>query len=93
MAADGEEACQIASLHVGRISVAVLDLIMPRLGGLETAKRIKATDPKIQVVLCSGFASGLTPGDLPDPAWRLVQKPYSANELLRELRSAIDSAK
>jgi len=45
-----------ALLHVkhARPAAVVLDLAMPRLGGLETLKRIRAFDPAIAVVIASG---------------------------------------
>jgi len=51
-AADGLEAL----LHVRRARprAVVLDLMMPRLGGLEALKRIRALDPTIGVVVVTG---------------------------------------
>ncbi len=49
-----------ALLHVKRQrpDAVLLDLRMPRLGGLETLKRIRAFDPAIAVVLVSGNLEG-----------------------------------
>lgn len=50
-AADGEEAIRYArDLHP---DVVLMDLAMPRIGGMEATRLIKATQPKICVVVCS----------------------------------------
>ena len=63
-AADGLEAL----LHVRRARprAVVLDLMMPRLGGLEALKRIRALDPTIGVVVVTGVSKA--PGTHQDAA-------------------------
>lgn len=51
-AADGLEA--LASVKRSRPRTVVLDLAMPRLGGLETLRYIRAFDPTIAVVIITG---------------------------------------
>ncbi len=50
-----------AFLHVVRWApkAVILDVFMPRLGGLEALKRIKKLDPEIVVILISGFPNAL----------------------------------
>ncbi|MBI3625880.1 MAG: response regulator [Candidatus Rokubacteria bacterium] len=50
-----------AFLHVVRWApkAVILDVFMPRLGGLEALKRIKTLDPEIVVILISGFPNAL----------------------------------
>lgn len=91
-ACDGEEACHLAALHVAELSVAVLDVVMPRLGGVEAAKRIRALRPDIGIILCSGYTGGLplqTGEDGED--WEVLSKPYTNADLLECLRRAQDS--
>ncbi|HLP01930.1 MAG TPA: ATP-binding protein [Opitutaceae bacterium] len=88
--ADGEEACAVAAAHSGPIAVAVLDVVMPRLGGPEAARRLQNLRPKMPILLCSGY-----PGTMPNEAevptdWRWLAKPYPMGDLLarvRELRN------
>ncbi|MFA5263168.1 MAG: ABC transporter substrate binding protein [Opitutaceae bacterium] len=92
LAADGEEACQVAAANLHSIEIAVFDVIMPRLGGLQAARRLLSMKADIPVILCSGYAEGITDTDeLPDPSWKLIKKPYAANELLKEIRDALDN--
>ena len=53
-AADGEEAvAQTAALHP---RVVLLDLVMPKLGGLEALARIHAADPSVRVIVLTSFS-------------------------------------
>jgi len=51
-AGDGEEATRLALSK--RPDVALLDLTMPRVGGLQAARRIASGAPEIRVVIISG---------------------------------------
>jgi DNA-binding NarL/FixJ family response regulator len=50
-ASDGREVLEQVELH--RPNVVVLDITMPRLGGLETLERLRAKHPEVKVVLLS----------------------------------------
>ena len=50
-AADGEEVLEQVEKH--RPQVAVLDITMPRLGGLETLERMRSNHPDVKVILLS----------------------------------------
>ncbi|HLP09921.1 MAG TPA: ATP-binding protein [Opitutaceae bacterium] len=93
--ADGEEACAVAAAHSGPIAVAVLDVVMPRLGGPEAARRLQSLRPKLPILLCSGYP-GTMPNEMEVPAdWRWLAKPYPMGDLLarvRELRNGTRSA-
>jgi DNA-binding NarL/FixJ family response regulator len=52
-AEDGRAAIHLAQIH--RPDVAVLDLVMPGLGGIECARELLAINPKILVVLLTVF--------------------------------------
>lgn len=51
----GDEA--LSSLKDGNIDVALIDLIMPGIGGLGLLKHIKAKHPRLQVILLTGKGS------------------------------------
>lgn len=48
-AADGEEAVALAAAQ--RPDVVILDLVMPRLGGIDAARRIHALMPECQIAI------------------------------------------
>lgn len=52
-AADGEEAVRLIEKY--RPDVAVLDIAMPKLNGIEVIRKIKVTQPKIAVLILTGY--------------------------------------
>ena len=49
LASDGEKAVQLAKKHP--MDVAILDLIMPKMGGVESLKEIKGIDEHTEVLI------------------------------------------
>lgn len=56
-AADGEEALE--RMQASRFDVVVTDFRMPKMGGIELIRRIRETEPAMQVILLSGFVEPL----------------------------------
>jgi NarL family two-component system response regulator LiaR len=52
-AASGETAVRLAAEHVP--DVALLDLVMPGMDGVEAARRVKAVSPRTQIVVLTSF--------------------------------------
>ena len=67
----------------------LLDLSMPGLGGVETFRLLREVDPKVPLILSSGFAQEevLTQVKGMDLAG-FLQKPYLAKDLIRTVESA-----
>ncbi|HTO03225.1 MAG TPA: ATP-binding protein, partial [Opitutus sp.] len=85
-AADGEEALQIIDRHHAEISLAILDLIMPKRNGREVFDFMQKHHPTIPVLFCSGYgAEMLPPETAPDAGRALINKPYSPRELLDQI--------
>jgi DNA-binding NarL/FixJ family response regulator len=84
-ASDGVNAVQMASLH--QPDLALIDLSMPRLNGLETAKRLRLSLPRLRVIIFSEL-NGLS---LPDECKRhgadsFVHKDQLPDGLLFEIQ-------
>jgi DNA-binding NarL/FixJ family response regulator len=54
-AADGRQACELAALHVP--DIAVLDLSMPELNGLDVTRHIRASTPKTRILIVTAHES------------------------------------
>jgi NarL family two-component system response regulator LiaR len=52
-AADGERATQLSAEHAP--DVALVDLMMPGIGGVETTRRLKQVSPRTQVVILTSY--------------------------------------
>ena len=89
-AADGEEALRLYAEHRDAISLAILDMIMPKMGGSELFQRLRETAPGLRVLFCTGFyREGADRELLGLGASGLIQKPYSRIELSRAVSAAL----
>ena len=90
-ASDGQEALRLAHEHTP--DVAVLDLAMPSLNGLETARRLRATLPQTKVVLLT-----MHPEEpyvleaLQAGAVGYVLKTQAAGDIVQAIRDALQGA-
>jgi CheY-like chemotaxis protein len=91
-ARDGQEAVEIIERDGPRIRLALLDDVMPRMGGRAALARIQEIAPRLPVILCSGYAWHLD-GDSPSSAgyWDILQKPWQPRELLKRVREGLES--
>ncbi|MDX8413123.1 MAG: ATP-binding protein, partial [Mariprofundales bacterium] len=54
-AKDGLEAIALFNAHQGEIALALLDVVMPNMGGMELAKNIRTTDSNIPIIFLTGY--------------------------------------
>lgn len=87
VAISGQEALTHVAAHPGLV-LALVDLMMPGLGGAETCALIHAQLPDLPVILMSGFH------DLaePPPHTRLLAKPFTYEVLHAAVRAAVTGA-
>jgi PAS domain S-box-containing protein len=82
LAENGEAALEVYALHRAEISLVMLDMIMPKMGGKETCQRLHQLDPGIKVLFCSGFHREGTEAELRELGGSgFIQKPYSHSDL------------
>ena len=86
-AADGVEGLDVLQREGEGIDLVLLDLSMPRLSGAEMLAEIRALQPELKVVLCTGYTS--SEWDFEGIAG-VVQKPFKGEDLARAVRSALD---
>lgn len=92
-AVDGLDGVAKATAHAGRLDVVVSDLMMPGLGGIEAVARILETRPGLPVLFVSGYSESALRWTEDTPrAGRLLQKPFSVDDLAHAVRTAIDGA-
>ena len=90
LAEDGVRALEVYGARRSEISLVLLDMIMPNMGGRETYLRLRELNPDINVVFCSGFNSEGTGDELLALGARgFVQKPYNRYELSRAVAEAM----
>jgi two-component system cell cycle sensor histidine kinase/response regulator CckA len=92
LAADGgAQALELAAGHDGRIDLLVSDVVMPGMLGKDLAERLVAVRPDTRVLYMSGYAQPVlaSQGTL-DPGVMLLEKPFTAADLLRAVRHRLD---
>jgi two-component system cell cycle sensor histidine kinase/response regulator CckA len=90
-AGDGDQASQLA-VRVPRIDVLLTDVVMPRLNGVDLAEQLRARRPSLRVLFMSGYTdNAIVRNGLLDNSATFLQKPFTPEELLRKLRSVIES--
>ena len=91
VAADGKEAIDSFMHHADRISVVLVDVIMPRKSGREVFEQVRAVDPRMPVLFWSGYSAvDLSSLQTEGNNVRVLYKPIAPDDLLREVREAID---
>ena len=87
--ASGQEALQ--TLQAEKAAVALVDLRMPDVDGLEVLRRIRAADPDCQVILMTGHASIDTAIEaIKHGAMDYLKKPFDFDRLEKLLRRVHD---
>ena len=83
-AEDGIEALEVYRREGRGISLVILDMVMPRMDGMETLMRLREIDPSVKVLFSSGFNRGNEKsGGSTVMADGFIQKPYGLTELSR----------
>jgi PAS domain S-box-containing protein len=88
--ADGELALSAFRSAPDAFDLVVLDLVMPRMSGREVFAALRSIDPRVKVILASGYSiQGEAQGVLDDGAIAFIQKPFSLSELSRTVAAAL----
>jgi PAS domain S-box-containing protein len=91
VARNGEEAVEISGRD-NKISLAVLDLIMPRKGGTEAYKEILKRNPRLKVIFMSGYsADSIHESFVLNAGTPFLQKPFGPTRLARKVREVLDT--
>jgi two-component system response regulator AtoC len=87
--ASGEEG--LTAFKNGKPSLAVLDVVLPGLDGLETLKLVKAIDPHVPVVMLSGYGQTRTIVEAVKlGAADFLRKPFEPEELELAFEKALE---
>ncbi|MGB5424087.1 MAG: response regulator [Desulfobacterales bacterium] len=90
-ARSGEEALRVAGSHDGQIDLALLDIILPDMGGKDIYPRLLASRPNLRVIVCSGYTlNGPAQEILKQGAQGFIQKPYTMAALSEKLSATIN---
>jgi CheY-like chemotaxis protein len=83
-AGDGEEALEVMSRKV--VQMAIVDLDMPRMNGIEFSKHVKAKKPDFPIIMMTAYAQFYSPGDILSAGVdAFLQKPVDLERLTKAI--------
>jgi PAS domain S-box-containing protein len=88
-AADGSQALRLAELE--RPDLAVLDVVMPHMGGAATATQLLQRMPGLPILFTSGFSENANNAVAQVPGSHYLQKPYGPTSLASTIRDILES--
>jgi len=91
-ASDGAIALRLAASHVGEIDLVLTDVAMPNLGGRGMVEELRELSPDVRVLFMSGYPKEEVFSDKTSARIPYLQKPFTSDILLSEVRSALGYA-
>jgi two-component system, cell cycle sensor histidine kinase and response regulator CckA len=82
------EAERVYSLHGGDVGLLLTDVVLPGENGRTLAGRLRQENPRLKVLLVTGYAEQLGPGETHEEC---LAKPFSASVLMRKVRQMFES--
>lgn len=91
-ASSAEEALEVLEIARQPIDLALVDVVLPKLGGMELVRILATRWPQTRVLYMSAYqADVLVREGLEHPAVRLLAKPFTRDELLNGVRAALSA--
>ncbi|HLK62185.1 MAG TPA: response regulator [Bryobacteraceae bacterium] len=92
-APSGEMALRVLQSNNNQVDLAVLDVMMPFMNGIELAGRIQKANPDIPVVLMTGYG----PAEIArvvgeNNPYRIIWKPFTSESLRRMVENVISAS-
>jgi len=92
-AIDGRDGVAVFQANHANIDAVLIDMEMPGLRGTECLRCLRAINPDVRAVLCSGFVRDDMEADWRDAGFiSLVPKPYRLADLSRAIEFALQSS-
>lgn len=90
-AEDGQQGVELFTQHVGEISLCIVDMAMPRMGGMEALYKMRQIQPNVRVILISGYSEDdvdtTASGEQPNA---FIKKPFRMDELARAVNHVLE---
>jgi signal transduction histidine kinase len=84
-AQSGARALELYTQLAGEIQLVITDLVMPYMSGRELIEQLRARNPGVRVLQCSGFVRPAGGGEQD----LYLQKPFTSQGLLRKVKQAL----
>ena len=92
VARDGREALDLMKEHGGAVDLVLSDVMMPGVGGVILAERLREMHPDVPVMLMSGYGEAdSVQNQLVQHGVAFLQKPFNAALLTAAIRAVLDA--
>ncbi len=93
LAGSGPAAMEAFHSNVDKIALVVCDFGLPGFSGRDVLKKMRKLRPTVRFILASGYLDPDERSEIfREGAREFIQKPYTPNELLLKIRSALDAS-
>jgi signal transduction histidine kinase/ActR/RegA family two-component response regulator len=90
-AREGAEALALVEDRDGNVDLAVLDVVLPDMGGRKVHEKIQARWPGVKALFASGYSeNAIHTNFVLDRGLNLLQKPFTRHALLLSVREILD---
>jgi len=90
-AENGEDALRVSEAHDGSIDLLITDVVMPKMGGRETAERLQPLYTQIKVIYMSGYTdNAIVRHGVLEPGLNFLEKPFTPEGLAQKVREVLD---
>ncbi|MCD4787642.1 MAG: response regulator [Desulfobacterales bacterium] len=90
-ARDGKEAVEVYKKKWDKIDLVLMDMVMPNMGGGEAYDRMKEINPRVKVLLSSGYSIDREAKEiLARDCDGFIQKPCTIKELSEKIREILE---
>ena len=89
-AANGSDALRLCTTNREHIDLLLTDVVMPRMRGVEVARRVARIRPRLHVLFMSGYTDNSIDLDIAESV-SFLQKPFTLDELLGAVRAALSA--
>ena len=88
-ASDGQQALDLFTVHAKSIVMVVTDVVMPRMGGIELARRLRHMKPALPLLFVTGYVEQSEALHESAAGMPVLLKPFSPDALLQAVASAL----
>jgi CheY-like chemotaxis protein len=91
-AGNGREALNLYEKQKDSISLVILDLIMPKMGGIRCLEKLREIDPEARILVTTGHSLvGVEEEAIEAGARGFLYKPFTIKQMLTAVREVLDS--
>lgn len=92
LAEDGVVGLSMLKEHQDNLTLILLDLTMPRMGGLETFESMRKLHPTIPIILCSGYSQEEAVANFAEHNISgFLAKPFTRDQMKTQIAAALES--